>query len=131
MPHYRCIIPKDALSFEQRQEIALAFTDIHCGSTGAPRSFVSVTFIETPEGEAGEFDTPFYLDGANRAGRPDDLKQQLLSDLTNAFREIGDVPAGSISGRITENPASLDYGGRVRPARAGRGRTRVVRRRRC
>ena len=51
MPHYRCIIPKDALSFEQRQQIALAFTDIHCGSTGAPRSFVSVTFIETPEGE--------------------------------------------------------------------------------
>ena len=116
MPHYRCIIPKDALSFEQRQEIALAFTDIHCGSTGAPRGFVSVTFIETPEGETGEFDTPFYLDGANRAGRPDDLKQQLLSDLTNAFREIGDVPAGSISGRITENPASWTMeGGFVLP----------------
>ena len=54
MPHYRCFIPQDALSFDQRQEIALAFTDIHCGSTGAPRSFVSVTFLETPEGQTHE-----------------------------------------------------------------------------
>jgi phenylpyruvate tautomerase PptA (4-oxalocrotonate tautomerase family) len=116
MPHYRCIVPKDSVSFEQRQEIALAFTDIHCGSTGAPRSFVSVTFIETPPGETSEFGMPWYLDGGNRAGRSEELKQQLLSDLTNAFGKIANVPADMIGGRITENPASWTMeGGFVLP----------------
>ena len=44
MPNYRCEIPKDSIPFEKRQKIALSFTDIHCGSTGAPRSFVNVVF---------------------------------------------------------------------------------------
>ena len=81
MPYYRCIIPKDSLTFEQRQDIALAFTDIHCGNTGAPRSFVSVAFFETPEGEESEFGSAYYLDGGNRAGRPEEVKQQ--AELTN------------------------------------------------
>ncbi len=116
MPHYRCIIPQDSVSFEQRQQIALAFTDIHCGSTGAPRSFVSVTFIETPPGAASEFASPYYLDGANRAGRSEEVKQQLLSDLTGAFCQIANVPPDDIAGRITENPASWTMeGGFVLP----------------
>jgi len=116
MPYYRCIIPKDSLTFEQRQEIALAFTDIHCGSTGAPRSFVSVAFFETPEGEGSEFDSDYYLDGGNRAGRPEDVKQQLLADLTQAFSDISGVPVEQIPGRIRENPASWTMeGGFVLP----------------
>ena len=116
MPYYRCIIPKDALSFEQRQDIARAFTDIHCGSTGAPRSFVSVAFFETPEGEQSEFGPEYYLDGGNRAGRPEELKQQLLADLTQAFGDIAEVPLEQIGGRINENPASWTMeGGFVLP----------------
>lgn len=116
MPYYRCIIPKDALTFEQRQEIALAFTDIHCGSTGAPRSFVSVAFFETPEGEQSEFGSEYYLDGGNRAGRSEEVKQQLLDDLTRAFSDISGVPANQIPGRIRENPASWTMeGGFVLP----------------
>lgn len=116
MPHYRCITPKDALSFTQRQEIARAFTDIHCASTGAPRSFVSVTFIETPPGAASEFGADYYLDGANRAGRPEAVKQQLLADLTQAFGEIANIAPDRIPGRITENPASWTMeGGMVLP----------------
>ena len=116
MPYYRCIIPKDSLTFEQRQEIALAFTDIHCGSTGAPRSFVSVAFFETPEGERSEFDSKYYLDGGNRAGRPEEVKQQLLDDLTRAFSDISGVPLEQIPGRIRENPASWTMeGGFVLP----------------
>jgi phenylpyruvate tautomerase PptA (4-oxalocrotonate tautomerase family) len=116
MPHYRCIIPRDSVSFEQRQEIALAFTDIHCGSTGAPRSFVSVTFVETPQGETSGFPTPFFLDGGNRAGRSEETKRQLLSDLTKAFRDIANVSPASIDGRIVENPASWTMeGGFVLP----------------
>ena len=116
MPYYRCIIPKDSLTFEQRQDIALAFTDIHCGSTGAPRSFVSVAFFETPQGEQSEFGSDYYLDGGNRAGRPEEVKQQLLDDLTQAFSDISGVPADQIPGRIRENPASWTMeGGFVLP----------------
>ena len=116
MPYYRCIIPKDSLTFEQRQDIALAFTDIHCGNTGAPRSFVSVVFFETPEGEESEFGTAYYLDGGNRAGRPEEVKQQLLADLTQAFSDISGVPVEDIPGRIRENPASWTMeGGFVLP----------------
>ena len=116
MPHYRCIIPQDALTFDQRQEIALAFTDIHCGSTGAPRSFVSVTFIETPDGEKPELGDGYYLDGGNRAGRSEEVKQQLLSDLTHTFARVAEVSPGIIGGRITENPASWTMeGGFVLP----------------
>ena len=116
MPYYRCTIPQDALSFEQRQEIALAFTDIHCGSTGAPRSFVSVAFFETTPDDDAEHPTPYYVDGANRAGRPESVKQQLLSDLTDAFGRIAGVAPGQIAGRITENPASWTMeGGFVLP----------------
>ena len=116
MPHYRCIIPQDALTFDQRQEIALAFTDIHCGSTGAPRSFVSVTFIETPEGEKPELGDGYYLDGGNRAGRFEEVKRQLLADLTQAFASVANVAPDVIDGRITENPASWTMeGGFVLP----------------
>ena len=116
MPYYRCIIPKDSLTFEQRQDIALAFTDIHCGNTGAPRGFVSVAFFETPEGEESEFGSAYYLDGGNRAGRPEEVKQQLLADLTQAFSDISGVPAAEIPGRIRENPASWTMeGGFVLP----------------
>lgn len=118
MPYYRCAIPKDALSFEQRQEIARAFTDIHCGSTGAPRSFVSVAFFETePDADAAAaHPTPYYVDGANRAGRSAAVKQQLLSDLTDAFGRIAGVAPEEVAGRITENPASWTMeGGFVLP----------------
>ena len=116
MPYYRCFTPKDALTFDQRQDIARAFTDIHCGNTGAPRSFVSVSFFETPHAEHPDYSSTYYVDGANRAGRSEDVKQQLLADLVQAFGEIADVPSDLIDGRITENPASWTMeGGFVLP----------------
>ena len=116
MPNYRCTIPQGSIDFARRQQIARAFTDIHCGSTGAPRSFVHVSFWETEPGAAAAFATPYYVDGANRAGRPQAVKEQLLADLTAAFASIAGVPPGQVSGRITENPASWTMeGGFVLP----------------
>ena len=106
MPHYRCFVPRDSVPFEQRQQVARAFTDIHCASTGAPRSFVHVTFFEQEADAISEHPTPYYVDGANRAGRPEAVKRQLLADLTAAFGDITGVAPEQIAGRITENPAS-------------------------
>lgn len=113
MPFYRCLVPKDSLSFEQRQQVARAFTDIHCGLTGAPRNFVHVAFFTN---EDSEFAEPYYIDGGNRAGRPAALKEQLLAQLMRAFRDLTGVPADQLGGRITESPASWTMeAGRVLP----------------
>ena len=112
MPFYRCVVPQDSVPYEQREAVAQAFTNIHCGSTGAPRSFVHVVFDEHDD----RWDTPYFLDGANRAGRPEELKSQLLSDLMSAFQEITGVPSEEYSGRITEGPAKWSMeGGMVLP----------------
>lgn len=113
MPYYRCLVPKDALPFEQRRRVAKAFTDVHCGMTGAPRSFVHVTFAAN---DAGEFAEPYYIDGGNRAGRPAELRDRLLDELERAFRDITGVAADQLGGHITEGPASWSMeGGHVLP----------------
>lgn len=113
MPFYRCLVPQDSIPFEQRQQVARAFTDIHCGLTGAPRNFVHVAFFAN---EDPEFAEPYYIDGGNRAGRPAALREQLLAQLMGAFRDITGVPANQLGGRITEGPACWTMeAGRVLP----------------
>ena len=102
--------PQGLHSFRKRQKIALSFTDIHCGSTGAPRSFVNVVFDEQTESNR---ETPYYIDGGNRAGRPEEVRNQLLLDLRTSFAEIAGVPVESVGGRITENRASQTMEGGI------------------
>ena len=115
MPFYRCLIPTGSLSFEQRREIAIAFTDVHCGISAAPRNFVNVVFLEVSDG--GEiadshgrgvlkYDTPYFIAGGNRAGRPPEMKEQILGGLIEKFSEIAEVPRDQVSGHISEAPAS-------------------------
>ncbi len=118
MPYYKCIVPEGSVEFDKRQEVAKAFTDIHCGSTGAPRTFVHVEFIEYPAGgDTGyDADTPFYMDGRNRAGRPEEVKQKLLTDLIAAFVSITGISPEDIAGRISEGKASHTMeGGHILP----------------
>ena len=84
MPIYRFKVPTGSVPFEQREKIAVDVTDIHCGSTLAPRHFVNVYFDEQPEGESA-YPTRYYLDAINRAGRPQEVKDALLNDLLNSF----------------------------------------------
>jgi phenylpyruvate tautomerase PptA (4-oxalocrotonate tautomerase family) len=115
MPIYRYKVPQDSVSIEQRAKIAEDVTDIHCGSTLAPRHFVHVIFDEHPEGES-EFPTRYYLDAINRAGRPQEVKDKLLNDLINAFVRHTDIPRDQISGRLGETRASwVMEGGQVLP----------------
>ncbi len=118
MPYYKCIVPEGSVEFEKRQEVAKAITDIHCDSTGAPRTFVHVEFIEYPIGGDSGYDTDaaYYMDGRNRAGRPEEVKQKLLIDITAAFVEITGISSDDIAGSITEGKASQTMeGGHVLP----------------
>ena len=115
MPFYRCLIPKGSLSFEQRREIAIAFTDVHCGISAAPRNFVNVVFLEVSDGAEiadshGQgvltYDTPYFIAGGNRAGRPPEMKQRILDGLIDKFSEIVGVSSDQVSGHVSEAPAS-------------------------
>lgn len=115
MPFYRCLSPEGALSYEQRERIAEAFTDVHCGLSAAPRSFVHVAFFESSgPGEIADTHgsgslrptTPYFIAGGNRAGRPPETKRQILEGLIDRFVEIAGVGREEVSGQITEAPAS-------------------------
>ena len=108
MPFYRWYVPEGSVPLEKRQEVARAFTDIHCESTGAPRSFVHVAFFE--DGDS-DYPKPYYLDGGNRAGRSKEVKQKLLRDLLDAFTDATGVSPDQVDGRITEAPASWSMEG--------------------
>ena len=115
MPYYRCLIPRGALDKDQRSRIAAAFTDIHCGISTAPRSFVHVAFMEV-NGSGSiadshgsgtlEHDTPYFIAGGNRAGRPPKIREQILDELMDRLSEIASVPRADVSGHISEQPAS-------------------------
>ena len=125
MPFYRCLIPKASLTYEQREQIAVAFTDVHCGLSTAPRRFVQVVFFETDgSGEVADshgsgvmrYETPYFIAGGNRAGRSEETKRLILSGLIEKFSEIARVPTNMVSGRITEAPASWTMeAGRILP----------------
>lgn len=125
MPFYRCLIPKDSLSYEQRERIATAFTDVHCGLSSAPRSFVQVAFLESAgAGEVSDshgsgalrYDTPYFIAGGNRAGRPPETRQRILEGLIDAFSRIAGVGRDQVSGHISEAPASWTMeAGRILP----------------
>ena len=67
MPVYRCNTPAGILSQDQRNQLAKAFTDVHCNLTGAPRKFVQVLVFDTPPGASSGYPTPYFIDGGNRA----------------------------------------------------------------
>ena len=49
---------------------------------------------------------PYYIDGINRAGRPTEVKQQILDGLMAKFSEVAGIPLTEIAGGISEIPAS-------------------------
>jgi hypothetical protein len=100
---------------EVRKRIATAITDIHCGSTNARRSFVHVFHLETPaDSKSGAgIETPYTINGVNRADRKTDVVLELKSDLRKAYADIAGVPLDQVGTRISEVPASWVMEGRA------------------
>ena len=106
MPFYRCAVPKDAVPFEARQAVARAFTDVHCGATNAPRSFVHVVFDEHDDTDWG---VPYFIDGGNRAGRPQSKKDELLEGLQAAFSHHTGISRDQMMARHKANHIQVAY----------------------
>ncbi|HEY2194383.1 MAG TPA: tautomerase family protein [Actinomycetospora sp.] len=92
MPVYRCSIPQGLLTDDQKQQIALEITDIHCGLTnGTPRKFVHVTYEEVAPGATyvgGERSTASKTIGLIRTGRPQETRSELVRQLTDMWARI-------------------------------------------
>ena len=113
MPLYRCSYPEGALDPSQRQALAIAFTDIHCELTGAPRTFVHVQFHARPASADGP---QYELHAGIRAGRDRALADALVSRCVAALSAATGAPPSAITMRTSGTPASwILEGGRVLP----------------
>ena len=115
MPFYRCFVPKDATSYKQREKIAIAFTDVHCGLSTAPQNLMQVAFLESNgSGVVADshgqgvlrYDAPYFVAGGNRAGRSPEVKRWILEGLLDRLSEIAGVSKDLVNDHISEAPVS-------------------------
>ena len=109
MPVYQCVVPVGALTPAQRSGVAEALTSIHCEVTGAPPEFVSVIFNELAAGTAfmaGKPAKTAIVAGNIRAGRPPEVRLQLLKRISDAWMEITGWGKEELVVSIADVPAS-------------------------
>jgi phenylpyruvate tautomerase PptA (4-oxalocrotonate tautomerase family) len=116
MPIYQCAAPAGLLTSAMKAQIATAITDAHVEATGAPRVFVHVFFNELPPGvaySAGEIDTKISgIQGAIRAGRPLEVKQKLIQQISADWSKITGQPEKQVLAGLSEidSDVTMEYG---------------------
>jgi phenylpyruvate tautomerase PptA (4-oxalocrotonate tautomerase family) len=116
MPIYQCAAPAGLLTSVMKAQIATAITDAHVEATGAPRVFVHVFFNELPPGvaySAGEIDTKISgIQGAIRAGRPLEVKQKLIKQISADWSKITGQPEKQVLAGLSEidSDVTMEYG---------------------
>lgn len=114
MPLYLITADTSTISNETKQGIAESFTNIHCGLTFAPPSFVHVYFIDGPEAIDGA--PQFSILGNIRADRSDAVKENLKDQMCRALSEAVGVNSNKVSMMINESPGSWTMeGGHLLP----------------
>lgn len=123
MPIYRITINEGLSSEKQRARISDEIVRVHCGVTGAPRVFVNAFFSEVGPGgpEVGSGEIPegkvALVHASIRAGRTDEDKAEIVSDLTQSVAKILDRPAEEVAVVTNEFPANWAMeDGKVVPA---------------
>ena len=106
MPLYRCNTPTGTLSQEQRNQIAHAFTDVHCNITNAPRKFRARPLFRNSGGGRQRIPDPLLYRWVQSRRRHPETKATILDGLKEALAKIGDLSLDSIDGKISEGPAS-------------------------
>jgi len=116
VPLYTCTIPEGTLSATQRAFVAAEITRIHAAHTGAPASFVRVTFQTVgPDSTfaAGKPAKNIFIVGIIRAGRSAEVKAQMLNELWSMCRKAAGVTDDQILIALMDTPASngMEFGG--------------------
>ena len=115
MPLYRCVIAPKLSSYEQRSQIAQEVTRIHCAVTDALPTFVHTFFVEDDEGLLPPDKRALML-GSIRAGRTDDQKTRLTSEMAHALAHTLALAADQVSVVTIDLPARwVMEGGDVLP----------------
>jgi phenylpyruvate tautomerase PptA (4-oxalocrotonate tautomerase family) len=105
MPVYAWTAQEGTFSEDQKQALAKIVTDIHCGATGAPRSWVRVIFNTYPErsGFLGETPTAVvFLLCWIRPGRTMETKQSMMKQLNDAAMKFGGISSDALSIIVAE-----------------------------
>lgn len=115
MPLYLCNSVTDAIAEEAKQRIAVDITRIHCSLTNAPAKFVHAFFLENAPNH-DLMGKSICLTGNIRAGRTDEQKQGLVSQMLHSIEtHTGIEPTDAIV-NIVDTPASwVMEGGEVFP----------------
>ena len=120
MPIYRCTIPQASVSDEDKSEIALEITRIHCDACpGTPESFVHVVFEEVPRGNGfrgGQHSAATLVHGTIRAGREQSVRTRIVTDISQMWSKVTGQSENDILALVVEVPASNAVeGGSVMP----------------
>ena len=105
MPFYQCIAPVGVITRDMRQEIVDGITRIHCDSTGGLPLFVQVQFDEVDPASVFQnrkLSSAIRLHVRMRAGRPAEVRHQMMKDYTGLLNEVTGVPVVDIMIGIVE-----------------------------
>ncbi len=119
MPFYQFTVPADSSSAKLKADIAAAVTEVHTSVTGAPASYVNVSFTEVPPGSifvAGKAAPHGRMVGTIRAGRAPEIKRELITGLATAWSEVTGEPMEGFALFFQEIPgSSIMEDGRILP----------------
>lgn len=91
MPFYNCIVKKGLVNQDEKDQLAAGITEIHCRLTGAPRYFVHVVFsyFEPEDAFSAGVKSDFsFIRAGHRAGRPTELKHQMMRELSELWHRV-------------------------------------------
>jgi len=112
MPQYT-VSSMAPLPEHHRGELAKLFMDVHCGITGAPRTFVVVHFVHGVPLDDG---VSMHVFGNVRKGRTERMNATLESALAQRILSYMSLQESSLRLRLFEVPASwVMEGGEVLP----------------
>lgn len=115
MPLYRTLVRPGLLDLDQREAFANDVMEVHCGITGAPRSFVHVLFAEDDDNRLDDGQNALIF-GTIRHGRTEEQRQDIADQLTSALAGRAAIEPSSITAVSAEVNASYTMeGGKLLP----------------
>ncbi|REL30820.1 4-oxalocrotonate tautomerase [Thalassotalea euphylliae] len=112
MPLYT-VSTKNPLPETTREKLAILIMDVHCGITGAPETFVNVTFAHNAVLQPR---ATVNVLGAVRKGRTPDMNDTLSADMTQRIANLLELTPYEIDLSLHEVPAQwVMEGGEILP----------------
>ena len=115
MPFYHATVRPGLLSSSAREGFANDVVAVHCGVTGAPPSFVHVLITEDTNGALPEGSNAVVA-GVIRAGRTDEQKAEIVSELTESVSDALGLDAAEVAVVTVDIPSRWNMeGGELLP----------------